>query len=155
MIPLQCSSQPAHSLGEDGLALRGGEGSAESLRKELVLRMLWQNHDAHDLSPLWCSTNNGNQRHRGKREVRVGVGGFQVSKPVGQLFIWLLPHRENWNHISHVAKLYLKSQGKIKPRKGELELSCRRPIYKLSISKNPPFPFFHSISQVISCFRIP
>ena len=34
MVPLQCSTQPVHSLGKDGSDLSGVEGSAESLRKE-------------------------------------------------------------------------------------------------------------------------
>lgn len=49
MVPLQCSTQPTRSLGKGGSALSGVEGSAESPRKELVLRILWQSRDAHSL----------------------------------------------------------------------------------------------------------
>lgn len=40
MFLLQCSTQPADSLGSDGSALSGEEGMAERLWEDLRLRML-------------------------------------------------------------------------------------------------------------------
>lgn len=77
MLLLQCSTQPADSLGSDGSALSGVEGMAERLWEELILRMLQQSPDAQCLGSEIGSPDGANQRDkwRGRAENNMRRGG--------------------------------------------------------------------------------